>query len=544
MKGYEKYIKDILSGKIVSSIYIKQAVERFLRFKNREDIYFDDKAVDDCIEFISQMKHYLGKCAGQSFVLLPWQEFLVANIVGLKWKATGYRVCREVYLQMARKQGKTALIAALSLYFLIADGEASPSIACLATSRDQARLCFEMCQNFGKSLDPKGEALKYFRNYLKFPSNNGEVKVFSSDSSKLDGLNVSLGILDEFAAQKDNLLYSVIKSSQAMRTQPLLLEITTPQFSLDSPAYQTYQMSIEILAGIKEQDDFFCFLYTLDPEDDWDDEKAWVKSNPSMGQTVTMDYLRAQVQAAKNDSTQEVPVKIKNIGIWCQSQTVWIPQTEIVKCMGNVNLDDYRGYQAFLAVDLSAVQDLTSLSLLIPNAIDGRKHIFYSWAWLPEDTYKTSENHELYRKFYEAGELTLTPGNVVDYDAVINKMNELREMFMIDSVFYDQWNATQWAIHCTELGYNLIPFSQSIGHYNNATKAMAKTILNKECLIQKSSLTLFCFGNAIIKRDWNGNEKVTKESNKNKVDVVISMTTALGGYYEENPETDFDIFII
>ena len=539
MTGYEQYISDVKSGKQIACRFIKQAVDRFEEFRNREDIYFDNKCVDEAISFIKIMKHYLGKSAGQHFELLPWQQFLLANILGLKYKSNGLRVCREVYLQMARKQGKTALIAAIALYFLIVDGEASPEIACLATSREQSRICFDMITNFAKSIDPKSSFLKYYRNYIKLESNNGQCKVFSSDSSKLDGLNIQLGIIDEAAALPNNMLYSVIKSSMGMRLQPLLIQITTPQFSLSSPAYQTYQMSLEILSGLKTNDNFFPFIYTLDEDDEWDDENVWIKSNPSMGQTVTIDFIKGEVQNAKNDYSQEVPVKIKNIGIWTQSQSVWIPQEKVVKCMGEVKMEDYQGQMGYLGVDLSSVNDMTALALCIP--LPNNKFAFKVWCWVPEDTYENSPNKELYRDFINDGSLLITPGNVVDYDSVKAKMGEISKYVQVMAVFYDQWNATSWAIDCTEAGYNLIPFSQSIGHYNNATKAMAKLILNQDCIIDKSRNLLWQFGNCIIKQDINGNQKVTKEEYLKKVDGVIAMTTAIGGYYEENTPTDTDI---
>ena len=210
MRGYEKYIEDVKSGKIVACTYIKQAVERFERFRRRDDIYFDGDCVDEAVDFISNIKHFLGKSAGKPFILEPWQEFILANVLGLKRKVDDYRICTSCYLQVSRKAGKDAFIAALSLYMMIVDGEASPEIACLANSRDQARILFDYITNFSKSLDPKGSAIKSYRNYVKMPSNNGQVKVYSADASVLDGLNVSMGILDEYHEAKDRKLYDVI----------------------------------------------------------------------------------------------------------------------------------------------------------------------------------------------------------------------------------------------------------------------------------------------------------------------------------------------
>lgn len=541
MKGYEQYIKDVLSGKITTCLYIRQAVERFERFRNRPDIWFDADAVDDCITFIRQMKHYLGKSAGKHFILEPWQEFFFANIVGLKWKKDDTRVCREVYLQMARKQGKTAMIAALALYFLIADGEASPEIACLATSREQAHICFDMIGQFAKSLDPNERDIKHYRNYIKLPANNGNCKVFSSDSSRLDGLNISLGIIDEAAALKDNLLYSVIKSSMGMREAPLLVQITTPQFDLTSPAYLTYQMGIEVLAQVKDNDSFFPFLFTLDIDDKWDDEDCWIKSNPNLGVTVTKDFLAGEVRNAKNDSTQEVPVKIKNIGIWCSSSMSWIAQELVAQYMQPLSWEDFRDCTCYIGIDLGSVSDFTSMSVMIPK---GDKKYFKTLTFIPRETLENHADRELYQRYVREGSMIVTPGNVCDYDYVLNKIMEIGQIMGIEGVYYDKWNSTQFAINATDAGLNMQPFSQAVGNFNAPTKEFERLLKEGALVIDKSSNVLWQIGNVELRLDINGNAKPDKSNYKKKIDSVISMITALGGYLQNPVATDFDIFIL
>ena len=541
MRGYEKYIKDVLSNKITTCLYIRQAVERFERFRNRDDIWFDVDAVDDCISFIGSMKHYLGKSANQPFILEPWQEFFFANIVGLKWKKDNTRVCREVYLQMARKQGKTAMIAALALYFLIADGEASPEIACLATTREQAHICFDMIGQFAKSLDPNQQDIKHYRNYIKFPANNGNRKVFSSDSSRLDGLNISLGIIDEAAALKDNLLYSVIKSSMGMRLQPLLVQITTPQFDLTSPAYLTFQMGIEVLAQVKDNDSFFPFLFTLDVDDKWDDEDCWIKSNPNLGVTVTTDFLRGEVRNAKNDSTQEVPVKIKNIGIWCSSSMSWIPQELVAQYMKPLAWEDFRDCTCYIGVDLGSVSDFTSMTVMIPK--DDKKY-FKTITFIPRETLETHPDTELYQRYIREGSMIITPGNVTDYDYILNHIMQINSIMGIEGVYYDKWNSTQFAITATDAGLNMQPYSQAVGNFNAPTKEFERLLKEGNLIIDKSSNILWQIGNVELKMDINGNVKPTKEKDKKKIDSVISMITALGGYLQNPVANDFDIFVL
>ena len=541
MRGYEKYIKDVKSGKIVACTYIKQAVERFERFRERDDIYFDGDCVDEAVDFISNIKHFLGKSAGKPFILEPWQEFILANVLGLKRKVDDYRVCTSCYLQVSRKAGKDAFMAALSLYMMIVDGEASPEIACLANSRDQARILFDYITNFSKSLDPKGTAIKSYRNYVKMPSNNGQVKVYSADASVLDGLNVSMGVLDEYHEAKDRKLYDVIASSMGMRTQPLMVVITTAGFNLESPCHDMYKLSLEVLNDIKKDDSFFPFIFQLDVDDDIEDEKNWVKCQPNLGVTVSVDFMRGELVKMKIDPTEEVGVRTKTFNQWCTSSMVWVQPEIVVQNMKDLRLEDYIGYTGVVGVDLSSVNDLTAVSLMIPLTY---KKVFFNWAFLPYETYKSHPNKDLYDKFIAEGSLILTPGNVVDYDYIANKIREINEIIPITDVYYDKWNSTQWAITMTEMGFNLVEFSQSIGNYNACTKEFQRLLLTNEIEIQKSANFLWQMTCVTIKVDHSGNQKPMKTSwTTQKIDNVIACTTALGGWMKAGGcSNDFEIF--
>lgn len=543
VKLWEKYIKDVLSKKIPTGKLMYQAVERFERFRKREDIYFDAECVETAVNFIAQIKHFLGKSAGQNFILAPWQQFVLASILGLKWKDTGYRVCTNAHIEIARKAGKDALMAALAIYMMVVDGEASPQIACLANSRDQARILFEYIDKFARGLDPKEEIIKHYRNYINMPLNDGSVKVYSADASTLDGLNVSMGILDEFHEAKDRKLYDVIQSSMGMRTQPLMVVITTAGFNLEGPCHDMYKLSVEILGRVKDDDTFFPFIFQMDEEDDIDDPKNWIKCQPNLGITVTKDFMAGELRKMKNDITAEVGVKTKTFNMWCSSSMIWIKPEAIVECMQDIKLEDYMGYTGVIGVDLGSVNDLTAISLMIPLA---DKRVFFNWAFLPEDSFEESPNKALYEKFLKEGSLFLTPGNCTDYDYISNKIREISEIIPITNIFYDRYNATQWVIQMTEMGFTLTPFSQAIGNYNTCTKEFQRLVANKEIIIQKSSNFVWQITCATIKEDHNGNQKPIKTAwRTQKIDNIISSTTALGGWLAEGGSSfDFEIFTI
>lgn len=513
-------------------------------FKVRPDMYFDEEEVQRCFDFISYMKEWSGVAAGKSGALLPFQKWIVGSVIGIKWKATGTRVCKDVFMIVARKNAKTSLIAKLSAYLMIADNEANPFIGCVASSRDQARILFEAAQKYMKTIDPKGDVLKLYRNYIKFPQNDGEFHVYSSDASNMDGYNFSTAICDEVHSYKDNLLISVLRSSMGARKQPLLIQITTAGFLLDGyPCFETYKVAIEVLAGVKEDPTFFPFIYMLDPDDDWEDEDNWIKCNPAIDVVVSRQYLREQLTLSKNDSTQIVPVKTKNFNIWCSAASVWIKQEDIAACMKQkVNVEDFQGLVGYVGVDLASVGDTTSMTVMIPK--DG-KFYFKTWTFVPRDTFVNSPNHELYQKFYNDGVLIISEGNITDYQLITNKIVELSKIIQIEGIYYDQYNSSQWAIQCTELGYNMCPFRQGLQSFNNPTKELERLILSRQAVIDKSTMVLWMFGNTVLRTDHASNVKPEKGKGvSGKIDAVITMIESLGGYLENPNGGEFEIFVI
>lgn len=540
---WKQYAKGIKEGRIASGHLIKEAVDRFYAFLERDDMYFDEKAVDECVDFISTLKHFLGKSAGKPFILEPFQEFIVANVFGLKWKSTGFRVCTEMFMMVSRKCGKDALLAAICLYMMIIDGEASPEIICAANSTDQSRILFNYITQFSLSIDKNENIIKHYRNFVKTPFNNGICKVISSDASKQDGGNTSCFALDEYHEARDRRMYDVLKSSQAMRQQPLAVILTTAGFNLESPCHDMYELAVQVLGGVKSMDNFFPFIWQLDVDDDWTDPKNFIKCQPNLGVTVTEEFMVSEVNKAKADPTAEVGVKTKTFNMWCSSEFQWIKPEIMVQVMKDIKLEDYTGYPCIVGVDLSSVGDMTAVSAMIPIE---EKRVFFNWSFLPEETLKNHPNRALYEKFHNAGELDITMGNIIDHDYISNKIAWINTICPVIAIYYDPYNSSQWAINMTELGYNLQPYGQNIGNMTRPTKEFQRLVLSSEMVMQKSSNFLWQIMGASIKEDMNQNIKVVKQSyNRQKIDNVIACITALGGFLKEGGiATDFSIFCL
>lgn len=550
-KPYNKYALDVVNKKIVSCEAIYLACKRYLDWFEREDIYFDEEEVDKKIRFISLMKHSTGQHNGKPFILLDWQSWCVAHIFGWKWKDTGLRVINNVFIMISRKAGKTAFAAALGLCCAIADKENNAEIELVANSRQQANIAFQMCYNFAESLDPKKKQIRRKRSCIEIPKTKSSIQVLSSDAMGNDGYNSSCFILDELHASKNWDLYNVMKSSQGMRQQPLAIVITTAGFLLSGfPCYDYRTTCLEILKGIKNDDSQFAAIYELDENDDWQDEKNWIKCAPSLGQTVSYKYLRDQVTAAINQPSQEVGVKTKNFNMFCQSKDVWIPDRYIIDCTDNVDLIDYKDEECFMGVDLSAVSDMTSTSVLFPPNPDRAKYpdkfVFKTFIYLPETALEESQNTELYKVWTRNKNLILTSGNVVDYDFILKDQIKIYNLTYLVNIAYDAWNATQWAINATEEGLPLVPYSQALGNFNKPTKFLEMLVRQGKVIIDNNPIVRWSFGNVSLKFDAHDNCKPTKANNDRarKIDSIIAMLQALGGYLDKKNYSDGQVLTI
>ena len=387
-----------------------------------------------------------------------------------------------------------------------------------------------MCSNIVQKLDPKHKWFKAYRDKIKFDRTKSFLQVLSSDSGNNDGWNSYFYVADEVHSYPDSKMYDVMKSSQGMRDNPIALAITTAGFNLFSFCYGMRSTNIEVLYNTKQDDSQFTAIYTLDDGDDWQDEKNWIKANPNLGVTVKPQYLKEQIQQAKNNTSLEISVRTKNFNQWLATSDIWINNDILLKCSQKVDITQYRKYLGYIGVDLAAVSDLTTVSLMIPT---DDKFIFKTWYYLPKSALTDNSNSELYRKWKNQGLLKITDGNVTDYQAITNDIMKLGEIIPIQSIAYDTWNSTSWAIQMTELGQPLAPFSQSLGNFNRPTKEIERLIKSDRVIIDDNEITRFCFANVVLKSDWNDNVKPTKEENQQKIDGVISMCEALGIYLTE-----------
>lgn len=540
MKEIEKEIRekittypwDVLDGKILACENIKLACKRFMDFLDMKDRYFDVGDVERTIRFFQRFRHFTGQYNNKPFILQEWQKFMICGIYGFKWKKDNTRVTRTFILSVSRKGGKSSIISIMAIKALLEENNAQVIVA--ANSASQASILFKMASSYLKSLGGKVDKLfRRFRDRIMFDKTDSSMRVVSADASRLDGLNCNFAVVDEISQAPNSDVYDVLESSMGSRQQPLMCCCTTRSNNQSGFYKELEQSGIDVMRGLKQDDSVFCLVYTLDDGDDCEDEKVWKKCSPNLGISVSEDFYRQQITKMKNNPSQTTAIMTKVFNVWTSTSNVWIPQSYTFKVMDKVKMDDFKDKLLYLSFDLASTSDLTCLSAMYE---DNGTYYFKNWYYLPQEALKTSTNKDNYRKWQKQGFLTVTQGNVTDYDYVMNDIQKLQDNSEgIVRISYDSWNATDFTIRLTESGFNMKPYSQSIGSMNRPTKAIERLIMEgKNIVIDKNPITLFCFENSVPKPDYNDNIKIIKESYENKIDGVIAIIMNYGGFQEEN----------
>lgn len=534
----ELYAEQVRSGEILVCEYVRLAVERYYAdLDNALDKgwYFDKKAAMRAINFIERLKHTKGEWAGRPFHLEPWQQFVLWNIFG--WKnADGTRRFRYAYIEIARKNGKTALSAGVGLYMLFADGESRPEVYSAATVKDQAKICFSDAVAIVKATDLKNYLTPY-RNSIVYESKGGTFKPLSSDYGTHDGLNPSCGIIDEFHAHKDSGMFDVIKSAFGARRQPLMFIITTAGFNKSGACYAYRENVIKVLRDVNEDDSLFGIIYTLDSKEEWDDPMMWIKSNPNLGVSLSADYLADQVKDAKNRPEAVRNVMTKNVNLWVDAERTWILDEAWMKCIGMTAPADLKGCACWGGLDLSNVSDITAYVLLFH---ENDRFQLLPHFWIPEEKMqeKIRKENINYDKWVAEGYVTVTPGNVIDYDFVKADILRIVADYDLHTSAYDRWNSSQTIIDLQNEGMECNPFGQGYGSMSAPTKEFEKLVLTEKVEHFGNPVLRWMLSSTVVKSDPAGNIKPDKEKSTQKIDGIVASIMALGEWMTAQADDD------
>lgn len=539
MEIYEQYIKDVKSGKILTCEWVKKAVKRheadLKKAKNESyPYYFDYTEPKRVIKFAAALQHYEGEWAGKPIVFEPWQQFVLSQIYGWRRRDNGTRRYKKAFVFVARKNGKTTLASVLMLYHLFA--EPGAQVYSIATKRDQAGISFNNVKQFVARNPTIKKLVNVCYSTISYQKTASKLEALSSESDTMDGLNPSFALADEVAAYKTSKLIDVIQSGMYSRKDPLLLEITTGNDSLNNIGFQEYERSQKVLNGTIEDDSFFCILYAIDSNDDWKNTSKYIKANPSLGVTVTLESLQRARDEAIVAPYKEQEFKVKNLNLFENVSMSWISDKKAVIAAQNykkydIANRDLKNVPCVGAIDLSKRFDFTSLTLYwYLEDID--KYVAKHYLYIPSAQIeeKMKGDSMMIRSWINQGLITATPGEVNDYRYLISDLKEAMQKYNIVEVGFDRaLSASLLQIADTELPeLRLVEIPQTnsvMGPFNVEYEAMVV----EEKLCDANPVWRWMLSNATIQVGATGLihlDKIEDRKSSRRIDCVVTSVMA------------------
>jgi phage terminase large subunit-like protein len=446
-----QYAADVLDGTIPACKWVKAAAQRHLDDLADGHFVFDSEEAERVCGFAELMPHTKGKWARrkEKIRLELWQIFVLCCIFGWKRK-DGLRRFRTVYLEIARKNAKSTLLAVIALYLLACDGEEGAEVYSAATTRDQARIVFAAARRMA-TLEPefrKRFGITVWKDSVAVESTDSSLKALSAEANTLDGLNPHGGIVDEFHAHRTREVWDVLETATGARSQPLITAITTAGTNRAGICYEIRGYMVRILNGTLqrheglgykvtgdtvEDDTYFGMVFTLDEGDDFQDEAVWIKANPNLGVSVYVDDLRAAVRKAAHLASAQPNVLTKRFNVWVAAGSAWMDMLAWDRAGRVIELEDYKDWPCTFGLDIASKTDFTSLSMLFSR--DGQ-HRLFTRHWIPEETVSESDNSQ-YAGWAADEHIITTDGSVLDHERVQFEIEELIAEYKPTAIGYD-----------------------------------------------------------------------------------------------------------
>ncbi len=527
-----QYALDVIAGREVACKKVRQACQRHLDDLKRKDLIFDEKEATRVIRFAENLKHVKGKWDTDYIVLELWQKFVLGSLFGWKVKATGRRRFRMAYIQIARKNAKTTLGAAIALYALVADGEPGAEIYSAATKRDQAKILFEVAKSQARKFPALNKRLGIFKLNIHDLQTASKFEPLGADANTLDGLNTHCAIVDELHAHKDSKVWDVLDTSTGARLQPLIIAITTAGFER-SVCIDKYNYCEQVLDAVLEDDSTFAFIAEIDEGDDWTDPKVWKKANPNLGISVFQEQLESLCKRAKAIPAEQNNFLCKHLNKWVNQSTRWISMDDWNACAGEVSEDELKGRICFGGLDLSATTDLTAFVLLFPPEEAGEIWKALYRFWVPGGRIEQRTKGYLVDKVpFEAWEregiIRRTEGNVVDYDFIRRDILADAEKFDIQEIAYDPYRAMETAIKLQEEGMKMVQFRQGPISFTAPMERFYGLLLDRKFCHGNNPAMTWMANNVVVRHDANLNMAPDKKSAKDRIDGPVALFMALG----------------
>lgn len=439
-----EYADAIRTGRVTVGKWIDAIYRILIAGLQEKKWYFDAKKANKAIKFIENFCHH---SEGRSDLLKLelWQKAIVSAIFGIV-DAGGFRQFREVFIMVARKNGKTLFAAAIIAYMTYLDGEYGAKVYCLAPKLEQADLVYDAFYQIVQSDDELDEMAKKRRSDIYIEQTNTSIRRLAFNSKKSDGFNPHLAVCDEIEAwpgEQGLKQYEVMKSALGARKQPLILSISTAGYINDGIFDELVKRATAFLKGNSDEMRLLPFLYMIDDVEKWDDIEEIKKANPNLGVSVSVEFYIEEIKIARLSLSKKAEFLCKYCNIKQNSSVAWLDFGDVEQaCGAALTLDDFRGCYCVAGIDLSRTTDLTAASIVIER--DGKFYIFTQF-FMPRDRLEQATEEETvpYGIFEKQGVLTVSGDHFVNYRDVYNWFVMLLKVYKIKPLYvgYDRYSA-------------------------------------------------------------------------------------------------------
>lgn len=517
--------------------------------------YFDEVAADSAVRYVEEnIRHVSGPLAGELLKLEDWQkDEIIRPIFGWKHKSTGFRKYKSAYIEIPKKNGKTFIGASFAAIFLDVESEKGDvPIFSIAGNNDQARLTFRATKGIITQSKRLSQKCEVFAHSI-LVQENGNTKYFRALASKSEtqqGVNPQLVIADEVHIHKDPDLIENQRKSMVARNQPLFLMITTAGSDLYGVGYEEHTHAKEVALGIREDENLLVLIYCADKDDDPFSEETWKKANPNYGVSVTKAGLETELTRARHSTSKLNSFLRYHLNIWTQSKDNWIGDKDWMASMWDYDESILIDAPCIGALDLSGTSDITCFGLIW--LIDGK---YYSklWYFLPSDKGTNSADKEnlRYLDWVNQGLIIETDGNTIDYDFIVDFINEKLREYQVFKMAFDPYQATHVIPRIDAPHTELVNFGQDWKAMTNPTIQFEKAVLDKKFNHGGDPVLRWMAGNVLLDTGRDGKiAKLVKDKNKpqKKIDGMIVCVMGIGLWLEDSDKGTYleneDLYVI
>ena len=489
----------------------------------------ETSAEEKAVKIIRLFKNTKGDFAGKPFNLQKWQENEIIRPIFRAGK-DGKRIVREAFIFLPRKNGKSEIAAAISLYCLLFDGEKGGEHYIAATDKDQASIVFAACAamvNADPNLKRRCKVLDATKRIV-VPETNSFLRAIPADAGGSDGFGAATVIYDELHAAPNRDLFDVLRTSQGGRSQPLFICITTAGFDKRSICYERYQYACKVRDGIIKDPAFLPVIYEAEPDEDWTDEKVWIKANPGLrGKTPfrNIDEMRRMCKEAQEIVGNQNAFRRLYLNQWTEQATRWLEMSAWNACPAT---HQTQGRRCFVGLDLASTTDLAAAAFLFPD--DGGFFDLVMMFWVPSDKARSRSHRDRvpYEQWIKDGHIRATEGDVIDYDVIRRDLREASKIYGIEEIAIDRWNATQLTTQLVGDGFTVVPFGQGFSSMSSPTKEIEALILGKKLRHGSNPVLNWMASNVATETDAAGNIKPSKSKSTERIDGIVATVMAIG----------------